>query len=232
MKIAKTAFLCISMMFFHNTSFASDFVFLLRDFALPNQQSDYQTLGYCNSTNSYVPPQDCSYGYIPSGTTLLQNDKELVIDFSSELSGPQDVQAFDRYITFKEAGNNPAFWDDYLRVEFDPDRKLIVSLISNPSMGLPSGSMNVGNFINNPNDIIDVSGLFGFRSGYAGQLGPGGVYGDPSDPYLRFIASPLPVALLVQPTAVDEPASLALIFVALLPFVFYRVRKTEKTKNQ
>mgnify|MGYP001554301342 CR=1 FL=1 len=221
MKTSKLVFFFITM-FFLKTSYGSDYVFLLRDFALPNQQSDLQILGSCTATNSYVPPQNCLYGYTPFGNVLLQNDKELVIDFSNELSGPQDVPAFDKYITFKEAGNNPAVWDDFLRVEFDPDRKLIISLISNPSVGLPNGSVNVGNLINNPNDALDVSNFFSFPSGYVGGLGPSpGPLG--SGPYIHFISSPTPVALLVEPTFIDEPTSFALIFVAMLPFLlFYR----------
>ena len=198
---------------------ASQLNLQFQDFALPGAASSYRVLGGCNATGTFVFPADsCGYLSGPLASVSSQTDKTLVVAITPDSAGSA-ATPYDRYVTFRESGANPAPVDDILRVQWDPAGNALLvsfisgSLVSNYLTNDLANAELVGSYVSGINEEF----YFGDRLQFAALHSTfgGNPFSFELDEGPRFAGlGAYPVVLGVVPTAVPLPGTLALSLAA------------------
>lgn len=221
------------------SALASSFAIGITDYALPGRASTVERLGESAMCGDYRPLDGCmpTPFFTPDAPTV-SNDKQVKLRMGG-LWTSADATNYDYYMTFKEAGANPAVADDALRIQFNVlgpqgtiggldvrEAELIIDFISGSLVTdelLDQWAMDStfgGSFVNAVNEVIPL-GAYPFAT--QGQFLR---FGEINGPNNEFDGLPL-MGLLIAPTVlVGEPAGLALggLGVALL-FATRRVKR-------
>lgn len=216
---------------------ASQLNLQFQDFALPGTPSTFRVLGGCNSTGTFVFPADtCGYLSGPNATVVgSATDKTLSMSITPDSAGATAI-SYDRYVTFREVGNNPAAVDDILRVQWDPaSNALLVSLISGSLVTdyithELMGADFVGSYVSSINEEF----YFGDRLQFAAPNSTfgGNPFSFELDEGPRFGGlGAYPVVLGVVPTAIPVPGTLALSLAAFSALIGIRRARSRQQLN-
>lgn len=220
---------------------ASQLNLQFQDFALPGTPSTFRILGGCNATGTFVFPAD-SCGYLSGPVVSVAGpatDKTLSMSITPDSAGAS-ATAYDRYVTFREVGNNPAAVDDILRVQWDPaSNALLVSLISGSLVTdylthELLGADFVGSYVSSINEEFYFGDMLQFAA--PNSTFGGNPFSFELDDGPRFGGlGAYPAVLGVVPTAVPVPGTLALslaAFSALLGIRRARPRQRRHPRPQ